>query len=384
MRFRLNRLAVTFGVVATVAAAALSGAANASASAASDAAGVVDGLIPGARVSLVQPAAGASSDSAESSVVGANSGSAAGPFSKGGASSAADPTLQIQLPANAIPANSTPAETQFDYYELAWKAELAAGAVDVTQPISGWQVTPSTGTVPSAVSDVMHGSFASGGSSSSDSNLDTMSSATALAQLQSNLAALKQAMPSGTVEQASAQVLPVGTGTDEYALEADVTLAQASDITGHYGDALVGLETGLLGDPSTSPIEGIAVNVVAADGAPIASEWNSTRSGIGTTDFADPSAVPSALAVTTTFPDTTGIPAIKAEVTGAARSVSTKTHSVAASRVIRLTPAHRTASGATSPWIFAAITGGALLLLAAGFVVVRLLRSRRSGPAAAI
>jgi len=382
MRFRLNRLAVTFGVATALATAALSGAANASASAATDAAQVVDGLIPGARVSLVQPAAGVSSGSARSSILNAASGSAAGPFSKGGTSSAADPTLEVQLPANAIPANSTPTEAQFDYYELAWKAELAAGAVDGTQPISGWQVTPSTGTVPPQVSDVMHGSSASEGSSSSDPNLDTMSSTTALAQLQSNLAAFKQTMPSGTVEQASAQVVPVGTGTDEYALQADVTLAQASDITGHYGDALVGLETGLLDDLATSPIEGIAVNVVAADGVPIASEWNSTRSGVGTTDFADPSAVPSALTVTTTFPDTTGIPAIETEATGAAGSVSPKTPSVAASRVVRLGPAHRTASGATSPWIFAAIAGGALLLLASGFSVARLLRRRGTGPAA--
>jgi hypothetical protein len=234
----------------------------------------------------------------------------------GSASSVGGEDLTIALPASAIPDGETAMQSDFLYQELGWQAQIKAGAVDATTPVSNYSVTTSVGTVPDGATNYFHGTFLDAASPGSDGGLDTIPQATAIQQAQSNTSTFEGVLPSGSVTNADVNVLPVGSGTDEYALEIDVTLNSSADLAGHYGDALVGLATGLDSSFSNDPLEGLAIKITAADGTPILGAWNSTRLQSGNMAFADPSAATGAMSVSTAYPDLTGLPAATTEDLG--------------------------------------------------------------------
>ncbi len=343
--------------------AALPGVAKAAT--ASTPASVVDSVLPGAQVSVTQPATTSTGQSSQT------------PYSSDGSYTAGGEALSIQLPASAIPTGQTPMQSQFTYQELGWRASLAVGVIDATQPISEYQVTTATGDVPTTAADAFHGSFASGWTPGSDPALDTLSSDTALAQLKSNLNVLTQALPAGSVQSSSATLVPIGSSSNQYALDASVTLTDASALNGHYGDALVGMETGLVGNVATSPIEGVAVTIYAADGTPIAGEWSATRAQSGTTAFGDPATAPTSYSVTTNFPVLTGVPAITSGAVGAPGTAEptspSKTHGSATTAAT-----NRVATGSGLSWPFALGLVGIVVAISGGvFYIVT--RRRRAG-----
>lgn len=80
----------------------------------------------------------------------------------------------------------------------------------------------------------------------------------------------------GRVTKASPFVISSGAGANQYALEVDITVDEASSLAGHYGDVLQGLRTGLTGDLSATPVEGLSIVVTLADGTPVVGSWEAT------------------------------------------------------------------------------------------------------------
>lgn len=234
-----------------------------------------------------------------------------------GSNSSGD-VLAIALPSSAIPGGQNALQMQFVYHELGWKARIAAALVAQADPnVTSYTVTMATGDVPAAAFNDFHGGFMTD-SQVSDPSLDSVSPSLALKQLQSNLDVLVAAMPSDSVTKAVASLLPSNASGNQFAVEADVSVNQASSLNGLYGDALMGLQTGLTGGPTSDVVEGVAIVVTTADGMPVFGAWHSARSRSGVMQFADSSNVSQSLQITTSFPNLTGGPSTIAASTRSA------------------------------------------------------------------
>lgn len=232
--------------------------------------------------------------------------------------------LAIQLPSSAIPSGQTGLQLQFVYHEIGWKARVAASLVAQGDAnVTSYTVTTASGNVPTGAFNDFHGGFATIGAAIGEPELDSVAPTLAMKQLQSNLSALQGAMPPGSVTQAVATMVPSSPSGDQYVLEADVTIDQASSLVGFYGDVLQGLQTGLTGDPSSAVIEGLAIVVTTPDGTPVVGSWQATRSLSGVLQFADPSQASESLQVTTEFPNLTGGPSTAVGALGSGVRTST-------------------------------------------------------------
>jgi hypothetical protein len=210
--------------------------------------------------------------------------------------------------------DKTKLQQDFMYEEIGWRAEIAYDIINSGDAdISSYRVTTSDGRVPPAALNDFHGGTTTipGLKPMAHPGLDTVPASLALQQLKSSIEILTDALPAGSVTSASVVLLPTDR-RNQYALEADITINQASSLDGHYGDALEGLQTGLTGDPASTIVEGIAIVVTAADGSPVLGGWQSTRDQSGTLQFGDPSkANTELLRVTRPFPDVTNGPGTK-------------------------------------------------------------------------
>jgi hypothetical protein len=268
----------------------LSFASSASANAGrTDISGIVNNYLPGA-TATVQPAP-----------VGSNS---------------SGDVLAIALPSSDIPGGESALQMQFIYHELGWKARVAAALVAQADPnVTSYTLTTAKGDVPADAFNDFHGGFMTG-SQTADPSLDSILPSLALQQLQSNLDVLVAAMLSGSVTQAVATLLPTNPSGNQFVVEADVSIDQASSLNGFYGDALVGLQTGLTGGPTSDVVEGVAIVVTASNGSPVFGAWHAARSQSGVMQFADPNDASQSLQVTASFPNLTGGPSTIAASTG--------------------------------------------------------------------
>jgi hypothetical protein len=213
--------------------------------------------------------------------------------------------LSVHLAPTSHPATGTPLERTFAYADNGWKLHLAVAVAATTDPtITSARLTNADGSIPEGANNYYQEEpiNALGG----DPKLDTLSLSRAETQLRSNLHTLSTGLGAGAITRQHITVIPIDSSRDQYALEADINLRGQSALHGHLGDALDGLDTGLIGNAS-SLIEGLAVVVTIRD-APVAGVWSAVRYGSGASEFA-PSLHPTGdYAPTLTFPDLTGGP----------------------------------------------------------------------------
>lgn len=272
--------------------------------------------------------------------------------SAGAQSSTPTQGMLVQLSPSAIPSGLTTLEQEFAYEDIGWRVRLVASIANETNPyLTSFSVLPTTGTVPINAQDALHGGIVVGSQPFNNPSLDSVGPSAALSQLQSNLTALKNALPTGSVLSESAVVLPLGSSVNQFALQANVTVDQPSSVAGHYGDVIEGLQTGLIGGPFTSMIEGLEIEVTAADGTPVVGAWESTRSASGTLQFGDPTQATSSMQVTTSFPVLTGGPTTASGALGSpgGRSSSNSTSHVGNAIELRSTASNASIIG--SWWI---------------------------------
>ena len=269
--------------------------------------------------------------------------------------------LDIQLAPNSIPGGLSQDQQDILVEGLGWKARLAASIVYANDPtISMYQVTTAEGTTPSDAANVFHGGFYPSDSTSMPL-LDSVDAQSALSQLNSNLAVLTASLPAGSVTNANAYALPIQGSTNAFALEADISLSNADDLIGHYGDVLGGLPTGLTGDYSLVSVEGLAIVVTSSDGALLAGSWQSTRSGNAVLDLgANPPQVDS-FAATAQYPNLTGGPSTLIVALGGPSGTKNSDSSTQAIAAVT------SRSGSLSDLIWV----GLVLVLAFGSLIVR-------------
>jgi hypothetical protein len=222
-------------------------------------------------------------------------------------------TLEIRLPPRDQPPSGSVLERNLVYAEIGWKARLAFAVVTShDRAITKYRVTYAHGSTPRAALDYYHGGslpshFVGTEPSTVDRKLDTLDVYEAEAQLRSSLAILRKALGIGAISGQQISVISIDPSHDQFALQVDISVRGPSVLIGHIGDVIDGLETGLVGGPITSLIEGFAV-VVTAQGAPLIGAWAAPRSGTGSTDFAPSIRSTGDYAATRNFPDLTGGP----------------------------------------------------------------------------
>lgn len=229
-------------------------------------------------------------------------------------------TLEIQL-ADPTP-DGTALDNTFDWADTGWKAQLVAAVSAVANPsITGYSLSEPDGTVPSEASNFFQGSVRSDPTNSAidDADMDTITHAQAESQLNSNIATLSSALGAGGLESSSVTVIPLGAGTNSFALAATLDVSSVADLDGHIGDIVDGLETGLLGG-SKSLIEGLGIQVFV-DNTPEIGAWEAARAGSGDLQFNKDLTVPDVLTPTQQFANLTAGPAASASALGATSSV---------------------------------------------------------------
>jgi hypothetical protein len=277
-------------------------------------------------------------------------------------SSSGTPTqiLQIQLGSSQVATGLSNMAETFSLDQIGWLARLAATTVNQADPeVSGYQVLDSDGQSPSATVDALHGGFVSLNTELDMPLIDTVPASQGLAQLNSNLAVLQSSMPVGSIVSESAQALTVDSLANQYALEANITIGQSSDIANHYGDVIDGLSTGLVGNLALTSIEGLSVEVTTSAGAPVVGFWESTRSQYSVLQFADPSQATGTFETTTTYPDLDGGPPQVETVIGGHQSATKRVLSS-----VRTTPLTRSGSGDGTIWTVTLIALISLAILA--------------------
>jgi hypothetical protein len=222
-------------------------------------------------------------------------------------------TLEIRLPPKDHPPSGSVLEQNFVYAEIGWKARLAFAVVTSRdRAITKYRLTYADGSTPRAALDYFHGGslpvhFIGGKPGGVDPKLDTLDVSKAEVQLRSSLAILHKALGTGAITGQQISVISIDPSHDQFALQVDIAVRGPSVLAGHLGDVVDGLETGLVGGPVTSLIEGLGV-VVTAQGAPLIGAWAAPRSGTGSTDFAPSIHSSGDYSVTLNFPDLTGGP----------------------------------------------------------------------------
>jgi hypothetical protein len=201
--------------------------------------------------------------------------------------------------------------------ELGWYAALAAALAGLSNTnIGNYAVTVPGQTLTAAEQASLQGMIrlAVGGPENQTlPNIGTVPYQTLLAQLQSNLKVLEGVLPQGTVLGSDAFSVPLNASADDYGFEIDLKVSSLAALQGYVGDIVNGLGTGLTGG-STAPSEGLAINVVDAQGRR-AGWWSAGRAGSGSA-IGDPVLPVAGGTETTTFPNLTSGPAPTASASG--------------------------------------------------------------------
>jgi hypothetical protein len=228
----------------------------------------------------------------------------------------------------------------FAYGDVAWRADMLAASLATEVPgLGGYELAAPASmdvAVPTAALGLLQGSLPSPQAASKLSALGSISEKEALAQMASNLDALRSALPSLAVTSAAVDIVPVDPEKGRFALAVSVETGEGAALLKRAGDVMVGLQTGLVGDPQAN-IEGLSIVVEEGKG-PIAASWIATRAMAGTTMVAPGLELPPVQTVDADFPDLTGGP----HVSGSASGEAGQLPSLPTSARIQLTSAHRT------------------------------------------
>jgi hypothetical protein len=253
--------------------------------------------------------------------------------------------LDITL-GTAIPTGSDSVQNRFAEEQTGWLAQLACSrAALADSTITAYSVLNPDGTIPSNSYDFLHGSVrATTGTSllGDSSSLGNLTQAEAQSQMSSNLSVLKSALTPGTFLSDNLSTVTTGTADGDFALEVSVSVSSAGAVQAELGDFTEGLDTGLVGGLSTALIDGVGVEVTAADGTPVLGAWTASLTGFGQLDFGSDSSPPSGLSATVTFPVLTGGPGTLSSGLGQPGRRS----AIGAS----LEPSHRSGLGQPARW----------------------------------
>lgn len=300
--------------------------------------------------------------------------------------------LLITLPARTAPPAASQTMQEFAYADIQWRAQLGTAAAALSDPaIGSYSIQYADGSVPSLAGNYFSDSIPRPGPAAlPDPSIDKLPQSDAVAQAKSNVSALAKVLPRDAIAGSTVKAIPIAPDANRYAISVVVDLTSGSALSGHLGDALKGLETGLISG-SDVMIEGISITV-SAQGKPLAGSWESIRAGAGGLQFAPTIHPGSSLAPTTTFPNLTGLTAPATSVLGGPaakpRHPSTAGPGVGSSGQPaggpgagspgRQVPNHdpattvtNTKHSRTNPWEYAAISLAALVALAAGIGIWR-------------
>lgn len=211
----------------------------------------------------------------------------------------------------------------FAYGDPAWRADMLAASLATEVPgLTGYQLTAPANmdvAVPRAALGLLQGSLPSAEAASKLPALSSISEKEALAQIASNLDVLRDALPASAVTSTAVSVVPVDPERGRFALAVSIETRESSVLIQHAGDAMVGLQTGLVGNPQAN-IEGLSIAIEEGK-TPIAASWIATRAMAGTTMVAPGLELPKVQVVDADFVNLTGGPFLSASASGEIREL---------------------------------------------------------------
>lgn len=289
--------------------------------------------------------------------------------------------LHIQLANGTIPDSPLSKASLFALEDIGWKARLAASAVNNNDPsVKSFVATLGTNAPISDLSNSLHGRFLPLSEMPAMPNLDTISPDLAIKQLRSNVQSLTELLPTGAIVDQKVTLLPIDPSSNQFALSANITVLNRTDVTKFFGDFVNGLSTGLTGSLAQTSVEGLEIVVTFADGAPIVGSWQSTRSATGTLQFGDAANAPTRFQVTGQFQNLTGGPSVEVTAIGAPVRAKNTTGDTGANRKPRnssLNALAQTHSGLSSRQLIYLVIG--LFALSFAFVGHRQRRTSKLG-----
>lgn len=289
-------------------------------------------------------------------------------------------TLKITLADSTAPPSGTDTVQRFAYADLQWRAELGSAVAALgDSAVTGFSLQYSGGIVPGGAAGYFRDEVGADGPGAHDPSIDTLSQSDALRQATSNVATFAKALPVGAVTSSSAKIVPIAPDANQFGVSIAIVLSDPSQLTGHLGDVLKGMETGLV-SPSDVMVEGIAITV-SANGQPLLGTWESIRGGTGDIE-ADPS-IPlgDSLSTDLDFPNYTGLPNPGASVVGGPalprRSSTTKQQGAASpAQAVGETRQAGPARKNSSPWPYAGTGIGAAAFVTTIALIIRRRRRR--------
>jgi hypothetical protein len=207
----------------------------------------------------------------------------------------------------------------FAYGDLSWRASMLAASLATEVPdLNGYRLVAPAAMkveVPPAALGFLQGSLPASEAAEKLPSLGSVSEEKARRQLDLNLAALGKAVSDGALAASQVSVLPVGEDGGRFALAVELETKDWADLSRHLGDAIVGLQTGLVGGPGAT-VEGLSITVSEA-GRPIVATLIASRAMAGTTITAPGVELPNLQVVDTDFANITGGPEVGASASGA-------------------------------------------------------------------
>jgi len=193
---------------------------------------------------------------------------------------------------------------------LGWRARLAAASLaGQVESLMAFRVAApgvSLDEVPPAARGETEGTLPSASLVEGESKLGDISEKNALGQLESNLKVLRSALPDGSLSGVSVKSVSIDPARNRFAFEVTLTTEDSSALLPYFGDAFVGLETGLVGGEDAT-IDGLAITLREQE-KPIAGSWVAARALSGTQMVAPGFKVPDEVTTTLEFPNLTGGP----------------------------------------------------------------------------
>jgi hypothetical protein len=208
--------------------------------------------------------------------------------------------LELEV-ALGSPPSAAEVKDPFAYAALGWRLRLAAASLaSETEELRAFRLTApgvSAADVPPAALGEVEGTLPSQRLLAARDSLGSLSQSNAEAQLESNLAVLRRAVPDALLQGVATKAIQVD--PNHVAFEVTLQTDDASSLARYLGDVFVGLQTGLVG--GTGGADGLAI-VVEETGEAVAGSWFAARAMSGTQMFAPDLKVPDELATTARFP----------------------------------------------------------------------------------